>query len=193
MSRYEPATPFISPEAGCDVTLQGKTIQAGELIGPLGAAANGDPRLFARPDRFDITRVRTPRRGHPYMSWSASGPSAYRSCPHCHHTNLFRVRARIRDRHLAPKFSVSGPGELLCDSSHLRTTLPLCSRQSASAATLCWQTCPDQCRFEQRRLAVASSPRPGEREKQKRISGKRGNSLHFLTGEVGTTRRLAAN
>jgi cytochrome P450 len=58
--RYEPATPFLGREAGKDVTLHGKTIHEGELIGPLVAAANRDPRKFEEPDRFDITRARTP-------------------------------------------------------------------------------------------------------------------------------------
>lgn len=58
--RYEPATPFLGREALEEVTLQGKTIHAGALLGPLVAAANRDPRRFENPDRFDITRRSTP-------------------------------------------------------------------------------------------------------------------------------------
>ena len=58
--RYEPATPFLGREAGKNITLHGRVIHEGELIGPLVAAANRDPRKFEEPDRFDITRARRP-------------------------------------------------------------------------------------------------------------------------------------
>lgn len=56
--RYEPSSAFLGREAAVDVTLGGKTIRAGELIGPLVAAANRDPARFPNPDEFDIAARR---------------------------------------------------------------------------------------------------------------------------------------
>ncbi|MGF7233727.1 MAG: cytochrome P450 [Frankia sp.] len=56
--RCEPSAPFVGREAAQDVILGDKTIRAGELIGPLIAAANRDPERFVDPERFDILTSR---------------------------------------------------------------------------------------------------------------------------------------
>jgi cytochrome P450 len=56
--RCEPSAPFVGREAAEDVVLGDKTIHAGELIGPLVAAANRDPDRFVDPQRFDIVTSR---------------------------------------------------------------------------------------------------------------------------------------
>jgi cytochrome P450 len=58
--RYEPVALLLLREAVKDVTLHGKTVHAGDLVGLLIPAANRDPRRFEQPERFDITRTKTP-------------------------------------------------------------------------------------------------------------------------------------
>lgn len=54
--RYDPPLPAPRRLAAKDVELGGKTIRKGERVAFVLAAANRDPRVFAGPDRFDITR-----------------------------------------------------------------------------------------------------------------------------------------
>jgi cytochrome P450 len=56
--RCEPAATFVGREAAADIALGDTTIHAGELIGPLIAAANRDPARFPNPDEFEITAQR---------------------------------------------------------------------------------------------------------------------------------------
>jgi pimeloyl-[acyl-carrier protein] synthase len=56
--RFEPSAPFLGREAAVDIAVGDKTIRAGELIGPLVAAANHDPARFRNPGSFEITHPR---------------------------------------------------------------------------------------------------------------------------------------
>lgn len=58
--RYVPASLTAPRVAKVDTVLGGQTIQAGQWVLPMLAAANRDPACFAEPDRFDIGR--TPNR-----------------------------------------------------------------------------------------------------------------------------------
>jgi len=56
------SSPFVSMcrTATEDVELRGKTIEAGQMLKMLYPAANRDPRIFERPDEFDIRRPTNP-------------------------------------------------------------------------------------------------------------------------------------
>ncbi|HXJ36285.1 MAG TPA: cytochrome P450 [Candidatus Eisenbacteria bacterium] len=54
--RYDPPVQFLFRTATCDVDLAGVTIPQGAMVAPLFASANRDERVFADPDRFDVTR-----------------------------------------------------------------------------------------------------------------------------------------
>jgi cytochrome P450 len=58
--RYEGAIKVLHRWVLEDVEIQGTTIPAGDRVLLLTAAANRDPRKFAEPDRFDITRQPNP-------------------------------------------------------------------------------------------------------------------------------------
>jgi cytochrome P450 len=56
--RYEPSAITAAPATTVEpVEFSGVTIPAGEVVQPLTAAANRDPRAFEEPDRFDIRRA----------------------------------------------------------------------------------------------------------------------------------------
>jgi cytochrome P450 len=56
--RYEPSAITAAPATTVEpIELSGVTIPAGEVIQPLTAAANRDPRAFEEPDRFDVRRA----------------------------------------------------------------------------------------------------------------------------------------
>jgi hypothetical protein len=57
MLRYESPSQHTGRLAAEDVELGGKTIQKGQAVMAVMAAANRDPERFADPDRFDITRT----------------------------------------------------------------------------------------------------------------------------------------
>ena len=56
MTRW--VTPFTNMfrTATCDVTLHGKTIREGQMVGLMYPAANRDPSVFKDPHRFDVRR-----------------------------------------------------------------------------------------------------------------------------------------
>jgi len=54
--RHSPPVQMIMRQPAADVELSGGTVPAGATVVCLIAAANRDPRRFADPDRFDITR-----------------------------------------------------------------------------------------------------------------------------------------
>jgi cytochrome P450 len=55
--RHSPPVQMIMRQPAADVELSGGTVPAGATVVCLIAAANRDPRRFADPDRFDITRA----------------------------------------------------------------------------------------------------------------------------------------
>ncbi|GGV43992.1 cytochrome P450 [Actinomadura cremea] len=55
-----------------DLTLCGVRIARGDIVLPLFASANNDPRRFEDPDRFDITRE-TPGRGEAHVGFGFGG------------------------------------------------------------------------------------------------------------------------
>jgi cytochrome P450 len=54
--RFDAPIPSLRRIAASDVGLRGKQIRAGDRVSWVIAAANRDPRVYADPDRFDITR-----------------------------------------------------------------------------------------------------------------------------------------
>ena len=54
--RYDAPVQWLLRTASRDVELAGVTIPAGSIVAPLFASANRDERVFAEPDRFDVTR-----------------------------------------------------------------------------------------------------------------------------------------
>lgn len=54
--RMEPAASVVDRYATADVELAGAQIKAGDLVRVSLAGANRDPRVFAEPDRFDLSR-----------------------------------------------------------------------------------------------------------------------------------------
>jgi cytochrome P450 len=62
LSRHVPLTPtsVLARYATEDVQLSGGLVRAGEPVLPAYYAANRDPRVFADPDRLDLTRVPLP-------------------------------------------------------------------------------------------------------------------------------------
>nr|WP_296773468.1 cytochrome P450 [Rhodococcus sp. (in: high G+C Gram-positive bacteria)] len=89
-----------------DVEIAGVTIPAGDVVVPLFAAGNRDPKVFDNPDTFDITR-----KGLPSLSFGG-GPHV---CPGQH---LARSQAEIAVRILATRY----PNARLVDSNPERRT-----------------------------------------------------------------------
>lgn len=59
--RYEPPLKLLPTRlATQDVELGGKTIRSGETVSYVCVSANRDPRVFEKPDTFDITRSPNP-------------------------------------------------------------------------------------------------------------------------------------
>lgn len=58
--RYRSPVQFVFRATTRDVEMHGQTIPAGVLVMPVIGAANRDPRQFANPDRFEITRDPNP-------------------------------------------------------------------------------------------------------------------------------------
>lgn len=55
--RLEPAAGVIDRFATKDVVLRGRTIKKGDLVRVSLSAANRDPNVFERPDKFDLSRT----------------------------------------------------------------------------------------------------------------------------------------
>ena len=64
--RFEPTSKFSMRVCTQDVELGGKSLTASQIVYFVMSSANRDPRVFADPDRFDITR--TP---NPHLTFSA--------------------------------------------------------------------------------------------------------------------------
>ena len=58
--RYDSPVKSTQRIASVDVERNGKTIRKGDRIRWIIASANRDPRVFADPDRFDLTRQPNP-------------------------------------------------------------------------------------------------------------------------------------
>lgn len=59
--RYDPPLPMLFPRVATqNVELGGKLIRSGDAVAYAVASANRDPRVFADPDTFDITRSPNP-------------------------------------------------------------------------------------------------------------------------------------
>ena len=87
--RLEPAAAMVDRYATTDGILAGAAIQAGELVRVSLSAANRDPDVFERPERFDLRR--RDRRSH----------LAFAHGPHvCLGVHLARLEARIAVRHV---------------------------------------------------------------------------------------------
>ena len=69
--------------ATCDVELHGETIREGDSVAMFYASANRDERVFADPDRFDITRD-----PNPHVTFGGGGPHF------CLGANLARLEMR---------------------------------------------------------------------------------------------------
>ena len=54
--RYDAPVQLLLRTASRDVELAGVPIPAGSIVAPLFGSANRDERVFAEPDRFDVTR-----------------------------------------------------------------------------------------------------------------------------------------
>jgi cytochrome P450 len=57
MLRYDPPVTQSGRVPLADIQVDGVTISAGQSISPMLAAANRDPDVHPKPDRFDITRT----------------------------------------------------------------------------------------------------------------------------------------
>ena len=101
--RFEGPVPTLTRTAAVAVALHGHTIDAGEKVMLLLAAANRDPRVFDDADRFDIHRE---TRKH----------IAFGSGIHfCMGANLARLEARVAFEELLarfPKYNVTAPDAL---------------------------------------------------------------------------------
>jgi cytochrome P450 len=56
VTRYAPIGQILARVPDSDIEVNGVVIPAGRMVTLFVAAANRDPRIFAEPDRFDITR-----------------------------------------------------------------------------------------------------------------------------------------
>jgi cytochrome P450 len=63
MIRYDPPLHMFIRTAAADVPVAGVTIGAGAEVAALLGAANRDPAVFTRPDRFDVGRDPNPHVG----------------------------------------------------------------------------------------------------------------------------------
>jgi cytochrome P450 len=82
----------LSRVATHDHELHGRVIPAGARVHMLFAAANRDPRAFARPDEFDITRSPNPHLGFGF------------GIHHCLGASLARAELRIGLPELLARF-----------------------------------------------------------------------------------------
>ena len=90
--RYDPPVKSTQRIAVADVERHGKVIKAGDRIRWIMAAANRDPRAFAEPDRFDITR-----QPNPHVSFGSG-------IHYCLGATLARVEGQEVFRALAERF-----------------------------------------------------------------------------------------
>jgi len=106
-TRFESVAQFLTRCALEDVEIAGEAIPAGAFVGPVVGSANRDPRRFADPDRFDITR-------------SDSGHLTYGRGIHvCLGAPLARLNGEVALRALATRL----PGLELADPTpHWRST-----------------------------------------------------------------------
>lgn len=54
--RIESPVQMTARTAQCDVEIEGRRVRAGDMVAVLLGGANRDPRVFAEPERFDVTR-----------------------------------------------------------------------------------------------------------------------------------------
>ena len=87
-----------------DLELAGKTLRTDEHVAYAVVAANRDPRVFAEPDRFDITR-----RPNPHVAFGGG-------IHHCIGAALARVEAQEALKALARNF---GRLRLLSDVTYV--------------------------------------------------------------------------
>ncbi|MBO0840235.1 MAG: cytochrome P450 [Sciscionella sp.] len=91
--RYDPPVQFTGRIAREDVTLDGRDLPAGSFVALLLGGANRDPRVFANPQTFDITR--TDAREH--LAFSSG-------IHYCLGAGLARLEAQIALRELFARF-----------------------------------------------------------------------------------------
>jgi len=91
--RLEPAAGAIDRYATADCELGGAAIRAGELVRVSISAANRDPAVFARPERFDLARANLRR----HLAF-AHGPHV------CLGVHLARLEARAALRAVLERF-----------------------------------------------------------------------------------------
>lgn len=100
--RYDPSLKGMLRVTARDTELRGRRIKAGDGVFWVIAAANRDPRVFADPDSFDITRS-----PNPHLTFGAG-------IHHCLGAALARVEAQETFRALAetfPRLRLAAPVE----------------------------------------------------------------------------------
>ena len=90
--RYDPPVKSTQRIAAADVERHGKQIKKGDRIRWIMAAANRDPRVFERPDRFDLSRS-----PNPHVSFGSG-------IHYCLGATLARVEGQEVFRALAERF-----------------------------------------------------------------------------------------
>lgn len=118
--RYDPPVKSTQRIAAADVERHGKTIRKGDRIRWFMAAANRDPRAFADPDRFDITR-----QPNPHVSFGTG-------IHYCLGASLARIEGQEVFRALAERF-----GSLRLETEELSYS-PSIQFRSLAALPVAW-------------------------------------------------------
>jgi cytochrome P450 len=105
--RYDSPAQYLCRRSTVDVTRHGVTIPAGSNVLMLVASANRDERVYAEPDRFDITREMT----KPPLTFNVG-------VHYCLGANLARLESRIAFEEVRDRF----PGFLDVDEDGLERT-----------------------------------------------------------------------
>ncbi|MGA8331890.1 MAG: cytochrome P450 [Mycobacterium sp.] len=90
--RFEGPVPTLTRTTTRDIEIHGQTIPAGEKVLLLLAAANRDPRVFDKPESFDIHR-----RGQNHIEFGSG-------VHHCMGASLARLEARVAFEELLQRF-----------------------------------------------------------------------------------------